>query len=120
VRYSARPSTTHNGIPSASPPFGDSRRAVVDEAGHDECLIEIGLRAVEHDRLSPVQLFAEQNREPPEPPLRQTTDDVNRLAPILMKVDIEVLGVENLELVLPVLHLVLAEVLSRGVSSKYV
>jgi hypothetical protein len=99
--------------------LGDSGRAVVNQSGHHQRLIEIRLRAVQRDRLSAIQLLAEETREAPIPPLRKTSGDVDGFAMILMEVDIEVFRLQHSERMPPILHLVLSEVLRGDVSGKY-
>src|SRR5262245_31910765 len=93
------------------PPFSHSGGAAVDEPGDDQGLVEIRLRAVEDDRLTPGQLVLEKPRETPPPSFRETSGDIDGLAPVLVEVNVEVLGLQNAELMAPVLNLVLAEVL---------
>src|SRR5688572_2146592 len=71
------------------------------------------MRSVQDERLPPGGLAAEEVGQALPPPLREAAGRVDRLAILLVEVDVEVLGLEHPELERLVLNLVCAEVLCR-------
>ncbi|MBK8004364.1 MAG: hypothetical protein IPK12_10630 [Gemmatimonadetes bacterium] len=84
-----------------------ARRLAAQRVG----LLEVRVRGVEDDGLPLPVLVPEDLRQDRVRPLRHPPRVEGRLARLGVEVDVEVLGLEDLEVELPVLDLVLAEVL---------
>ena len=93
--------------------FGDAARAFAELPLNRVGLFEVRMRRVEDERLASPQLMAEQALETGQPSLGHTRGDVDPFTLVWIEVDVEMLGLENLEIELLVLNLVAAEVL-RG------
>ena len=92
----------------------DAARPLADPRHHVR-LPEVRRAGVEHQRLAVLHLVLEDRGEPRVPALRQAGRQLRRRLLLGVVVDVEVLGLEDLEVEVPVLDLVLAEVLgARG------
>jgi hypothetical protein len=87
----------------------DPARALADVQGVG--LLEIRARGIENDRLPLLELMAQDAGEPGIGALRHAGGVHGRHALTLVEVDIEVLGLDDLEVKLGVLDLVLPEIL---------
>jgi hypothetical protein len=93
--------------------FGDAARAFPDLATNDVGLFELDVRAVEDQRLATAQLVLKQALEPRMPALGKARGDIHARFLAWIEVDIEVLGLQDLEIEGSILNLVVAEVLRR-------
>ena len=85
-----------------------------NKPGDDVGLRELGLAAVEHERLPAVELVVEQRREARVPTLGQLRRDARRALFARVVIDVEMFGGENAEVEVDVLDLVAAEILCAG------
>ena len=90
---------------------GDAADRIRQQARHDVGLRELGLAAVEHQRLPRVELVIEQRREARVPALGELRRDARRALFARVVIDVEVFGGENAEIEVDVLDLVAAEIL---------
>ena len=94
--------------------FGDTAGAFADHAADDVGLLEVGVRGVEDERLARAHLVLEDAREARVPALGHAADARGVLALFFVEIDVEVLGLEHLELEFLVLDLVAPEILRLG------
>ena len=78
--------------------IGDAADRIRQQAGHDVGLRELGLAAVEHERLASGELVIEQRREARVPALGQLGGDARGAFFARVVIDVEVLGRENPEI----------------------
>ena len=83
-------------------------------SGDDVVLFEVGVRRVQHQRLASAKLMLEDPLEAGEPPFGKPGRNVDALTLARIEVDVEMLGLEDLEIQVLVLDLVLSEVLGRN------
>ena len=93
--------------------FGDAARAFPDLATNDVGLLELDVRAVEDQRLAAAQFVLKQALEPRMPALGKARGDFHSRFLAWIEIDIEVLGLQDLEIEGSILNLVVAEVLRR-------
>ena len=93
--------------------FGDAAGAFSDVAADRVGLLEVRVRGVENQRLTPAQIVVEHAVQACAPAFRQACGDGGRLALLRIEVDVEVVRVQDFECERAVLDLVAAEVLLR-------
>ena len=93
--------------------LGDAARALTDVAADRVGLLEVRLRGVQDDRLAALKLVVQDAGEARVPPLRHACCVERRRALGRIVIDLEVIGLDDLEVEGPVLDLVLPEVLRR-------
>ena len=93
--------------------LGDAARALPDQPFHRVRLPEVGGHRIKNHGLTAAQLVSKKARQPRVPALGHPADDAGGLRLFRIEVQIEVLGLEDLEFEGAVLDLVAAEVL-RG------
>ena len=91
--------------------LGEPAGPLVHRPGADVGLREVAVARVEHDRLAMRELMIEQLREARVPPLGHPRRLTRHLLLFRVVIDVEVLGVQRLELQAAVLDLIPAEVL---------
>ena len=84
---------------------------LADLAADDVGLFEVDVGAVQDERLSPAEVVLKQALEPHSPPLWQASRDVHAALFAWVEVDVEVLGLQDLKLEVPIVDLVTSEVL---------
>ena len=112
VRVGERPAHRQNDAPAQR--LGDAAGAFAELALDDVGLLEVRMRRVEHERLAAAQLVLEHFLEPGQPALGHPGGEVDPFLRARVVVDVEVLGLEHLEVEVLVLNLVAPEVLGRG------
>ena len=95
-------------------PLGDARGAFGDLELEDVRLLEIGLGRVEDQGLPALPIVAEDLRQTRVRPLRHAGGVHHRRLFLRIVVDVEVLGLEHLEVEIVVLDLVLSELSVGG------
>ena len=94
--------------------FGDASRPLAELTLNNVVLFEVGVRRVQHQRLASAKLVLEYALETREPPFREPRGDVDPFALARIEIDVEMLGLEDLEVELFVLDFVLSKVLGRN------
>src|SRR5262245_7044355 len=94
--------------------LGDAARAFAKIALNGVGLLEVGVRGVQHQRLTASKLMGEQFLETCVPALGQPRCEIDPVLPGWIVVDVEVFGFQNTKIEFLVLDLVLPEVLGGG------
>ena len=94
--------------------FGDAAGPLAELPLDDVRLAELRAAAVEDERLSPAEVMAEDRADARVPPLGHPRRHARRGLLFGVVIDVEVIGLEDLEREVAVLHLVLAEVPDLG------
>ena len=102
---------------SAFYPFRHTARSLADGSADDVRLLEVGMRGIEHQRLSALDVVVEHLRETRVPTLGQPADACSRPTFFVVEVDVKVFSLQQFEFELFVLNFVAAEVLGLGVRS---
>ena len=93
--------------------LGDTASALAQLTADHVGLLEVDVRAVQHERLSSAQLVLEQPLEPDAPSLGHSCRDVDAGPLARVEVDVEVFGAKDLEIEGTIVDFVLTEVLCR-------
>ena len=93
--------------------LGHASRSLAEALDHVG-LAEVRAARVEHDRLAASERLAEEGREPRAPALGEARHLADLRLFLRVVVDVEVLGLQDLEIEVAVLDLVLSEVLGLG------
>ncbi len=99
---------------AAAQAFGDAAGPFAHQAGDDVGLLEVRMAGVEHERLAAAEVMIERARQPGVPALGHARHVIGEHALFFVVVDVEMVGLERLELEGVVLDLVPSEVLRLG------
>ncbi|PYQ43668.1 MAG: hypothetical protein DMF77_09175 [Acidobacteria bacterium] len=94
--------------------LGDAARALAGSAAEGVGLLEVGIAGVQDDGLALLHLVAEQGAEPGVPTLGHASDLLRRQLLLGVVIDVEMIGLEDLELQPVPLDRVAPEVLGVG------
>jgi hypothetical protein len=87
----------------------DAARRLADMSVEDVRALKVGLRCVENDRLAPLELVVEQPAQAAVDPLGHARGVIGRRALFRVEIDVEVGGLDDLEVARLILDLVAAE-----------
>ena len=99
---------------AAAQAFGDAAGAFAHQRGDDVGLLEVRMAGVEHERLPAAEMMIEHARQAGVPALRHARHVIGERLLFFVVIDVEVLGLERLEVEGVVLDLVPSEVLRFG------